>query len=308
MKTMKTKRIITGIALAANAIAMQAQGQVEMAVVIPAQQTYISENTAHVFRSKLLGAMTASGVASAEYSSIVVYPEISFTRKQRVEGGMHNIFVAEMQMNMVCEHIVTGTVFNSYTLTMNADGVNTDKAIMSGLSKLSNSDPRIVQFLSVSRQKVEDYYRDNTQALVARARNLATLKKFDEAIALLYAYPSSIAGYETVSKTIADIYKLYQRDECGQLVQQARSAYSVGSYTDAANWLSQVDMSSPCAAEAKALANRIKQSRDAEAARVLAAREKALQTAATVEKQRLKVVRDAAVAYYKHQPKYYFVY
>ena len=97
----KIRVILLVMVLVLNNLAMRAQGQVEIAVVIPAQQTYISENTAHVFRSKLLGAMTASGVASAEYSSIVVYPEISFTREQRVEGGICNIFVAEMQINMV---------------------------------------------------------------------------------------------------------------------------------------------------------------------------------------------------------------
>ena len=304
----KIRVILLVMVLVLNNLAMRAQGQVEIAVVIPAQQTYISENTAHVFRSKLLGAMTASGVASAEYSSIVVYPEISFTREQRVEGGICNIFVAEMQINMVCEHLVTGTVFNSCTLTVSAEGTSTDKAIMNGLSKLSNRDQRIEQFLSLSRQKIEDYYCKNTQTLVARARNLATLKKYDEAIALLYAYPASVAGYDMVSKAIADIYTLYQRDECGQLVQQARAAYSMGSYADAADYLSQVEASSPCAGEARTLANQIKQSRDAEATRILAAQEKAMKTAAEVEKQRVKAVRDVAVAYYKSRPKYYFIY
>lgn len=281
--------------------------QVEMAVAIPQQQTELSANTYNILRGKLQGAMTTDGVASAEYSSIVVVPTVSFANKQIVESGMRNITVADIQLTLSAEHLVTGIVFNSRSFTLRGEGTSTDQAVSRAISKLQPADVQLRLFISQSKQKIIEYYETNGNVLISKARSLAQRKQFDEAIALLDAYPQSLSGYSTVNKTLGDIFRQYQTSCCSELVQQARSEYAVGNYQEAARLLGQVDMQSACGGEAKALCQSIKNARDAEAARAAAAIERAYQTKAAIERQRIRAIRDVAVAYCKRQTKYYFV-
>jgi len=289
-------------------LGIRAQSQIEIAVAIPSQQVEISKNTYNVMRSKLLGAMTKNGVASVEYSSIIIYPEISFTDKQVVEGGMRNVTIINMQLNLIVEHLITGTIFNSLVLSLQGEGISLDQAVMRAVSKLNPDDARINEFVSLSKQKIISYYENNTNAIIQKARNLASTKQYEEAVALLFSYPASVHGYATVSAAMSNIYKQYQSSECGKIVQEARAAYSVGNYSEAATLLQQVDMQSSCANEARTLCQQIKNTRDAEAARRIAAYERAYQSQVALEKHRINAIRDVAVAYCKSRPKYYYIF
>ena len=75
----------------------------------------------------------------------------------------------------------------------------------------------------------------------------------------------------------------------------------------AVEYLQQVDMTSPCATEAKMLCAKIRQSKDAEARHAAELLERQFQREADVEKQRIKAVRDIAVAYCKRRTDVYFI-
>ena len=303
---MRMQRIVLLI-LAWMVVMTTAIAQVEMAVAITTQQTDLSQNTYGVLRSKLLGAITAEGVAAEEYSCIAVLPSINFTNKQLVEGGMRNITIIDMQLTLTAEHIVTGTVFHSTTLSLRGEGTSLDMAIRSAVSRMENRDRRVRQFASQARQKIIQYYQNNTNALITKAKTLAARKDYDEAMALLDAYPVSLEGYAAVSKTMTGIYKEYQTNCCQELMAKARSAYAMDDYQEAATLLAQVDMQSSCGQEAKILCMKIKQSRDAAAAQAAEAYEREWQAQANLESQRIQAAKEVAEAYYKNQTKYYFV-
>lgn len=125
------------------------------------------------------------------------------------------------------------------------------------------------------------------------------LHQYEEALSLLFSCPSTLANYNSVNTAISNIYKQYQRNECGNLLLQAQTEYSNGNYEACAEMLKQIDTTSPCATEAKTLCQRIKQSRDTEAKQIIALIENQAKREGDLEKQRIKAARDIAVAYYK---------
>lgn len=283
-----------------------AQG-VEIAFALPAGDEKLSMNTAKILRSKFLSAMTESGVETIEVSTIAIKPEISFVNRQVVEGGVKNIHTGDIQFNFICTNLVTNTIFASCVITVRGEGFCDDDAIKNALSKLSSQDKRLTTFLNMAKNKIIDYYQYNLGSVIARAHTFANIQQYGDGLALLFSCPSTIKGYSQVNNEIVSIYRQYQTKECSNIIQKARIEYVNGNYEAAADWLQQIDMTSSCASEAKQLCTNIKQSRNAEAKRMIDFIERQTRHEAEIEKQRIKAVRDIVLAYYKQRSDVYFI-
>lgn len=285
---------------------VSAQG-IEIAFALPSGAEQLSMNTAKMLRSKILSAMTAGGVETAEISSIVIKPEISFVDRQVVEGGMRNIHTSNIQFHFVCTNLVTGTTFASCMVTMRGEGFSNDDAVKNALSKMSSQDSRLADFIKTAKIKIIDYYQRNLSSVVSRAHAFANIQQYGEGLALLFSCPTAINGYANINKEIVSIYRQYQTQECSNIIQKARAEYANGNYEAAAEYLQQIDMTSFCATDAKTLCAKIKQSRDMEAKRAIEAVERRAQRETELEKQRINAARDVAVAYCKRRTDVYFV-
>ena len=278
-----------------------------MAIVIPSSQIEISHNTCKVLCNKILHAMSRNGVSSLEYSGIVLQPEVTYSNSNMSEGGIRTIHTYDIQLNIAARNLISGTEFGNVVLPLRGSGTKPDDAVLQAVNTLKENDRTIDAFISDAKRKIIDYYESNTSSLINKAQNLATMQRYDEALALLETYPVSLSGYQQVSKVMLDIYKKYQDDVCGQIMQQAQSEYAAGDYGSAVVMLQQIDMHSSCAAEAKKLCRQIKLSREVEAARQAEAYERAAAREASIKKARIKAIRDVAVQYYKSLDKYYYI-
>lgn len=280
---------------------------IEIAFALPSGAEQLSTNTAKILRSKILPAMTAGGVETAEISAIAIKPEISLVDRQVVEGGMRDIYTSNIQFNFVCTNIVTGTTFASCLVTMRGEGFSDDDAIKNALSKLSSQDKRLTDFVKTAKSQIIDYYQRNLASVISRARTFANIQQYDEGLALLFSCPATINGYANVNSEITYIYKQYQNQECSKNLQKARAEYANGNFEAAAEFLQQIDMTSSCATEAKELCANIKQSKDVEAKRVIERFERQAQRKTEIEKLRIKAARDIAVAYFERRTDVYFI-
>lgn len=280
---------------------------IEMAFALPAQQDQLSNNTAKILRSKLLPAMTENGIETVETSCIAVRPEISFANRQVAEGGMKNIVTSDILFNFTCTNLITGTTFANCVISIRGEGYSDDDAIKNAMAKISPQNQQLAAFIVTSKSKILDYYQQNLNAIISRARTFASIQQYGEGLALLFSCPSTVAGYGKVNDEIVSIYRQYQTRECEYILQKARTEYANGNYEDAANWLCQMDMTSTCGTEAKQLCQKIKLSRDEEAKRIINIIEKQKQREAETEKERIKAARDIAVAYCKQRTNIAFI-
>lgn len=301
------RKTLTAIVILLYSFAtISAQG-IEIAFALPSGAEQLSTNTAKMLRSKILPAMTVGGVETAEISTIAIKPEISFVDRQVVEGGMRNIHTSNIQFNLVCTNLVTGTTFATCQVAMRGEGLSDDDAIKNALSKLSSQDKRLTDFIKTAKSQIIDYYQRNLVSVISRARTFANIQQYDAGLALLFSCPATINGYANVNNEITNIYRQYQKRECSNILQKARAEFANGNFEASAEYLQQIDMTSPCATEATVLCEKIKQSRDAEAKQAIELSERQAQREAEIKKRRIKAARDIAVAYCKRRTDVYFV-
>lgn len=281
---------------------------ISMAVAVPHQQMTTNADVLRMLKNKLSSALPASGCAQADYGGIIISPSTTVTGRQLVEGGMRTIGVYDVNLTLSVSHLITDTGFNTMSIDLHGEGYSEREALMSVVNKLSNNDARLVKFFSETRRKIVDYYVGNRKSIVTQARTLANMQRYDEALALLSSYPANISGYDEVAKAMTDIYNMYMRDACSQLLQQANGAYAAGNYDDAIATLSMIDMQSPCAGDVRALTEKIRRAVNADKQQAIDLYLQEMRTAADIQKRRIKAVENIAVAYYQNQPDFYFIF
>lgn len=279
-----------------------------IAVAKSKQQMTEKVEVLQLLKSKLSSAMTESGMGMADYSGIIVSPQTTITNKHIVEGGMKNIYIYDVDLSLVVSQVITGTVFYSINLTLRGEGYSKDGAIMASIRTLSGNDKRLTTFFSEARTRILNYYKNNTPNILTKARTLASMQQFGEAVALLASYPETLPQYKTVAAAMKEIYATYQQKACNDILQKAKGAYALGNYEESVQWLNEIDMSSPCANDAAKLAAQIKQSIKAEQAQIISLYEKQIQSEANIEKQRIQAIENIATAYYKNQSEFYLAF
>lgn len=302
---MKRTLLLMAILLSCFSV-ISAQG-IEIAFALPSGNEHLSANTAKMLRSRFLPAMTENGVETAEISTIAIKPEISFVNRQVVEGGTRNIHTSDIQFDFICTNLVTSTTFASCVITVRGEGFNDDEAIRNALSKVSVEDRRLATFIRTAKDKIMDYYQQNLNSVISRARTFANIQQYGEGLALLLSCPATISGYTKVNNEITSIYRQYQTQECNNVIQKARAEFSNGNFDAAVEYLQQIDMTSSCATEAKQLCMQIKQTKDTEARRAVELLERQSQRETDLEKTRIKAARDVAIAYCKRRADVYFI-
>lgn len=288
---------------------ISAQNEViDMAVAVPQQQMTSDKGVLQVLRNKLSAALPASGCSQSDYGSIIISPSTTVSGKQLVEGGMKTITVYDVTLTVSLSNIITGTGFNTMSMNLRGEGYSEAEAVISAVNKLSNDDVRLVKFLSESRKKIIDYYKNNRKNILIQAQTLANMQQYDKAIALLASYPANISGYDEVAEAMTNIYNMYMIGICSQLIQSANGAFAVGKYDEAIDILNCIDMQSPCAEEVVALTEKVRREVDAEKQQTIDLYLQEMQTAADMEKRRLRTIENIAVAYYQRQRDYYFIF
>lgn len=287
---------------------MGKETNISIALAVPQDQTNVPANVLKVLRSRLSSAMAKADLGMANYSGIVLIPDLTITGQTSVEGGMRTITVFDISLSLSVVQTITGMEFHSTHFSLRGEGYDRNEAFMTAVLSLEAKDQKLSDFLLQTKNKVLSYYKDNTSVILTKAKTLSKMGNYDEAIALLSSYPETLADYPQIASAMQEVYSQYQQHTCAQLLQQARGAYATGDYAHCVAYLNEVDMTSPCASEAKALAQKVQVAVGQEKAEVIALYKEEMRTAATIEKRRLQAVENIATSYFENQSEYYFIF
>lgn len=303
------KNIFSLILVIQLSLSLQAQNEsISISVVVPKQQVTMDKNTFSILKSKVESAMSRSGISTAMYSGIVLYPILNIYNQQTIEGGMRSIHTIEVELNLQVKQVITETLFNSYTQNYRGEGYSVEEAKRNAISKIDPSDSQFNKFIVSTQTRIINYYRENTPALITKAKTLASMQQYSEALALLSTYPESLGQYTQITDVAVSIFKQYQKKNCAQLLQQAKSAYALGNYEESATILSQIDTDSPCEAEAKNLIGLIKKAIDKENTEASVLYQKEKDAEYSLKKQTIQAIKEVAKSYFSNQPTYYYLF
>lgn len=278
--------------------------EINIGVVVPEETMEgINVTTFNSLQTKLERMLNNCGATSVNRSRIVLFPTFNFISDDVIEGGMRNINSVEIELTLKVVSCDTGNIFGSVTYDLKGKGYDRLQAFKDCLNSLRADDSEFKVFYSDIKDKIKRYYVSNKDDMIKQAQSLAVQKKYEEAIALLYEYPTGVDGYAQVQDVISDIYIQYQANNCSKILQQARARFAVQDYATASALLEDMEGSTPCSEEARALSNQIRKQILSEQAKQRAQKLEEKKIAASVEKSRIRAVSAVMTAYYQSRPR-----
>lgn len=266
----------------------------------------LDNNTRSILKNKLLQILSNEGVAGMECGTIIMVPEVNIINSNMIYGGMKQIFSIELGITVTVKNMITNTVFNTIQICSKGEGYSDIEAKRSAINKIDVLNNAYLTFVRVAKSKIYDYYKNNTDALIAKANTLASQQMFDEALALLSTFPESLPEYVNVSNVMISIFKKCQDQYCNQVLMSAQAAYSKQDYTGAAELASMVDAQSSCASQAKALLNSIKKDMDKQYKDAFELEKEKIRSNEQIKTVQINAIKDIATAYFQRQTEYIF--
>ena len=273
--------------------------KINIGVVVP--DNAIDGVASSVFSSlstKLERMITNCGGTSVNNGNIVLFPEFNFVNDDMIEGGMRNIYSVNVEMTVKAVSLKSNNSFGTVSWTLKGKGYSKSEAVKDGLNRLEVNDPKFEHFYSGIRSKIEKYYVNNRAAIMTQAKSLAAQQQYEEAIALLYDYPSGISGSSEVLDLLTSVYRKYQTANCSKALQEARAKFAVQEYEEAASIIADIDATSSCAGEVKALSEQIRNKINADQAAEQEMEMQKYEIDASVERARWKAIGRIASDYY----------
>lgn len=299
-------RILSLILLGYSLIgfAQQQDNSIVIGIVLPEQQADINAKSFKLLETKLKSVAARNGIFSDSYGSFVMYPQINIIDNALVEGGLKNINIVELEMTLFVKQFDTNVGFGSCSKTLKGSGNTISDAVKNAFSKISPNDNTYAYFFTDVKDKIKQYYRENKEKMIKRARTMAAQQQYEQAFALLMTYPSSMEGSDEVQDVAIEIYKKYQDATCSAKIAQARGAISTQDYEAAIDILATVDSESVCHEESLKLIEQIGAEIRDEQKRELEMQNKLIDNAMTLESKRIDAIREIGVEYAKnHQPR-----
>lgn len=251
----------------------------------------VDEAQMQKLESKIVEMVNNSNEATFGYSNdFVICPKLSVEETGRVEGGMQNIMVTTVSLTLMVKQISSNTVYNAVSRKIKGSGNTKEQSISSAISTINPSDNFYAQFITLSKEKIIAYYRDNCQRIMQEAKACETRKDYEQAISLLQSIPEQAPCYKEASKKAVDLYIKYKNVLCSQFVTLAKSEMALKNYEMALVALNLSDPTSNCSGEVKKLISEISARTD-----------KQEQREYNLEVMRINAVKEIGKAYFAHE-------
>ncbi|GEM_PF-531079 len=313
---MSKKHLITVIFLTIATCSFCQSGQIYMSVAMPSN-SILDSNTKSILKNKLFNMVSPQDVTAAECAPIAMVPDVNVISEEKVEGVMRTITTVELSVNISVRDILTDAVINTLQLSAKGNGYSVAEARRNAIQSIKEKSAVCLQFVNSTKERVVSYYEEKTSSLIAKANTLASMQQYDEALAILSAYPESLGGYEQVYDAMKSIFVKAQTKYCSQTILAARAALANRDFEGAGELASSIDVTSSCASEAKEVLNSVKQCQDKAYNDYIALEKQRISSNERLEKQRISsnervatatvnAARDIATEYYKRQTTYIF--
>lgn len=278
-------------------------GKIQLAIAFTEnQQGSIDHTILEKIDGKLTQLLANNGIVSTGYNNgLLLQPNLIINGNEVVEGGMQNINVIRITLQLLIKQDQTSIVFTSFSKELTGTGRTQLLAINNAVNSLSENDSTLINFLEKGKEKLQAYYESNCTKILNEANNLSKSGKYEESLALIMSVPETASCYITAQSKSLEVYKNYQKKICAENIKQANTFIASKDYSSAFQTLSEIDTESPCAAQSNSLVKVIDAKITVEEKKQRDRQVKIYNDAVSLEKQRINAIKDIAVSYYKSQ-------
>lgn len=211
---------------------------------------------------KLTGMATANGFAGTSDTFLLTgvpsVADVSMTPTAPAQ------FVVSMDVEIFVvnnpeEVIVAQTVYS-----VKGVGASEQKAIIGAINQIDVKSIDTRRFMENARTKIIDYYAGRLPSIVAKAQSMASMKRYDEALAVLSGVPECLDEYPQVADLMVDIFTKKIDLAADSLIRSASAKLAMDNPEGAVADLVKVDPYSSLAPKADGIVAGIKAKADAE--------------------------------------------
>ena len=276
-------------------------GKIQLSVYFPEEdQNNYDSDVLYKIEGKLTQLLSNYGIVSTDYNNgLILQPKITINGNEIVEGGMQNINVTNMTLQLLIKQDQTNMVFASFSKQLKGTGRTESLALNSAVNSLSANDPALISFIEKGKEKLQLYYQTNCPQIIARSSQLEKSGNYEESLGLLLSIPETASCYKTAQAKSLETYKNFQKKNCASLIKQANVYIAEKDYSSAFSILMDIDSTSPCSSQSNALVKSIESKITAEEKKQWDLEMKMYNDSVGLEKMKIGAIRDVAVSFYK---------
>ncbi len=256
------KIFLSALLLAASALTVTADNCELGIMVAPVEQgEQVTEATNNALVSRLISAVTATGVAASDdYNRFLVTGRFTHIY-QDVVAGPPMQHVVHTQLTLYVADVENKTVYASQTFELRGVGTSEPRAFTNAMTSLNGKNAELTQFIDRAKEKIINYYDKNYSTILRKADAAASLRNFEEALFYTTSIPECSTGYAKAVSATQRIFKQYIDYNGELLLRAARGAWAA--QPDAAGgekaweYLMQIDSQSSAFPAAEKLAAEI---------------------------------------------------
>lgn len=201
----------------------------------------IPEEATKSLLTKMQQALVAGGMCDKGYTErFVLTAKINITQKDIVPSTPARIS-EKMDITFFVGDVIANNLYESCTVSVAGIGINENKAFLSAFQKLNAKNPELQAMLSKARVDITTYFTEHCNDIVIKARTLAGIGNYNEAIYQLMAVPNVCEECYTKCHQQAVVY--YQKQmavETTDLLSQAKTEWLKNPTAEGANIVADI--------------------------------------------------------------------
>ncbi len=301
------KLLIIGL-VASMTLSMQAQKQLTAPESTLALSVLVEEPvepaplaSKQMLEQKLNNLLTQNGIASMDYLGQFFITARALPTSKDILAGPPTKISETMEVAFYIADYYNQLVFATTSATVKGIGETESKCYMNALKQIKLNTPEMKAFVAEGKKKIIEYYNTQADKMIEKARALAKMKEYEQAMWIVSTIPSECDKYNEALKTGMDIYQQYTDHMCNVNLAEARAVWAseqnaIGAAA-AGEYLSKIYPEAKCYGEAMDLYKEIK-------GKVLddwKFEMKVYQDGVDLESQRINAMREIGVAFGKGQ-------
>lgn len=231
-------------------------------IITSPQVENIPDGVLDMLNSKLAVAVSADGISDAvAYGQFFITAKFNHVTEDVVPGSPRQ-FAIHTSLTLLIGEIEGQRIYSSKTFDLRGVGTSTQRALINSLQAVNAENTNLKQFINAGRDKIIDYYNQNYSNILAKAKQAANMKKFDEALYYACSIPECCNGYNEATDIIVHIFQSYIDHDSKVLYHKANHAWASSPNSEGARiaslYLSLIDPSSSVYSDSQQLATEIK--------------------------------------------------
>jgi hypothetical protein len=223
-------------------------------------------------------------------------------------AGPPQMIVLNLELVLFIGDAMENLQFYSLTFYSKGVGINENKAYISAIQNINPRNKEFSTFLSNGKGKIVEYYEGRCESIQARAKALSEKQDYDAAIYELMQVPdASSTCYKKALIAVQPIFRQKIDKEGKTAYLEASRKWGANPNTtgakEALTLLGNIDPSASAYKDAVYLSEDIQKKISEAEKREWDFKMKTYQDGVNLEKQKINAVRQAAVEYFKNQPK-----